>query len=177
MLGLAATTLWIAGIATAAGQGGPSMAFTISSSSFQNGGEIPKKFACDGADVSPELSWSEPPAGSKSFALIADDPDAPVGTWTHWVVFDLPASITSLPENVSKVDELPSGGRQGRNDFRKIGYGGPCPPPGKPHRYFFKLYALDSKLNLKPGSSKQEVEQAMQGHILGKAEWMGRYRR
>jgi Raf kinase inhibitor-like YbhB/YbcL family protein len=153
------------------------MAFTISSPSFQNGAEIPKKFTCDGADASPELHWTAPPSGTQGFALIADDPDAPVGTWTHWVLFDLPAQTASLPENVPKVDELPSGGRQGRNDFRKIGYGGPCPPPGKPHRYFFKLYALDKKLNLKPGASKKEVEQAMQGAILGTAEVMGKYGR
>jgi Raf kinase inhibitor-like YbhB/YbcL family protein len=103
-----------------------------------------------------------------------DDPDAPVGTWTHWVLFDLPAHTTALPENVTKADEVPSG-RQGRNDFRKIGYGGPCPPPGKAHRYFFKLYALDKMLNLKAGASKRDVEQAMQGHILAKAELMGTY--
>ena len=153
------------------------MAFSLSSPSFPNGGDIPKKSTCDGADVSPALTWANPPAGTQTFALIADDPDAPVGTWTHWVLFDLPPATASLAENVSKADELPGGGRQGRNDFRKIGYGGPCPPPGKPHRYFFKLYALDKMLNLKPGSSKQEVEQAMQGHVLGKTEWMGRYGR
>lgn len=153
------------------------MTFAISSSSFPNGGEIPKKFTCDGADVSPTLSWANPPRGTQSYALIADDPDAPVGTWTHWVVFDLPPQTASLSEGVAKVDEVPGGGRQGRNDFRKIGYGGPCPPPGKRHRYFFKLYALDKMLNLKPGSSKQEVEQAIQGHIVGKAELMGTYQR
>jgi len=153
------------------------MTFSISSSSFSQGGEIPRKFTCDGVDVSPELSWTGAPAGTQSFALIADDPDAPVGTWTHWVLYDLPSQTAALPEGVSKVDEVPSGGRQGRNDFRKIGYGGPCPPPGRPHRYFFKLYALDRMLNLKPGSSKQEVEQAMQNHILGKAELMGKYQR
>lgn len=153
------------------------MAFTISSLSFQNGAAIPKKFTCDGADVSPELHWSSPPAGTQSFALIADDPDAPVGTWTHWVLFDLPAQTSSLAEGVPKVDELPAGGRQGTNDFRKVGYGGPCPPPGKAHRYFFKLYALDQKLNLKAGASKQRVEQSMQGHILAQAEWMGKYQR
>ncbi len=153
------------------------MPLTISSADFQNGGSIAKKFTCDGADVSPELSWSNAPAGTKSFALIADDPDAPVGTWTHWVIFDLPPTAQSLPENVNKVDELPGGGRQGRNDFRKIGYGGPCPPPGKPHRYFFKLYAVDRVLDLKPGASKQEVEQALQGHILAQAELMGKYGR
>jgi Raf kinase inhibitor-like YbhB/YbcL family protein len=109
--------------------------------------------------------------------MIADDPDAPVGTWTHWLLFNLSAQTAALPEGVTKVDEVPSGGRQGRNDFRKIAYGGPCPPPGKPHRYFFKLYALDEMLNLQPGASKQDVEQAMQGHILGKAELMGSYQR
>ena len=153
------------------------MAFSISSSSFPNGGDIPKKFTCDGADVSPEISWTQPPAGTQSFALIAHDPDAPSGTWTHWVLFDLPATTSTLAEGVNKIDELPGGERQGRNDFRKIGYNGPCPPPGKPHRYFFKLYALSSKLNLKPGASKQEVEQAMQGLTLGMAEWTGKYRR
>jgi len=153
------------------------MAFSVSSPSFQNGKDIPKKFTCDGEDISPALSWTDPPQGSKSFALIADDPDAPRGTWTHWVLFDLPAATTTLPEGVPKVSELSGGARQGVNSFPKIGYGGPCPPPGKPHRYFFKLYALDTKLDLKAGASKQEVEQAMQNHILGKAELMGKYGR
>jgi Raf kinase inhibitor-like YbhB/YbcL family protein len=153
------------------------MSFSISSTSFPNGGDIPKKFTCDGADVSPELSWTGPPAGTQSFALIADDPDTPSGTWTHWVLFDLAPDANNLAESVSKIDELPGGERQGRNDFRKIGYNGPCPPPGKPHRYFYKLYALNAKLDLKPGSSKQEVEQAMEGRILGKAQWMGKYQR
>ena len=153
------------------------MAFSISSPSFQNGKDIPKKFTCDGDDVSPALSWMDPPQGVKSFALIADDPDAPRGTWTHWVLVDLPPSTSNLPEGVPKVGELLGGGCQGINDFPKIGYGGPCPPPGKPHRYFFKLYALDNKLNLKAGASKQEVEQAMQNHILGKTEVMGKYGR
>lgn len=160
-----------------AAQRGRTMALAISTTSFPNGGDIPKKFTCDGADVSPELSWGGAPSATQSFTLIADDPDAPVGTWTHWVLYDLPASASSLTEGVSKIDELGSGGRQGRNDFRKIGYGGPCPPPGKPHRYFFKLYALDAKLNLKPGATKQEVEHAMQGHVLAQAELIGRYKR
>lgn len=153
------------------------MSFTVSSASFQNGADIPKKFTCSDADVSPELHWTSPPAGTQSFALIADDPDAPAGTWTHWVLFDLPAQIAALPEGVPKTDELPSGAHQGRNDFRKIGYGGPCPPAGKPHHYLFKLYALDKKLDLKPGASKPELEQAMQGHILAQAELMGKYKR
>jgi Raf kinase inhibitor-like YbhB/YbcL family protein len=166
-----------ASVSLSPAQGARTMAFAMSSMSFQNGGDIPRKFTCDGADVSPELSWSEPPAGTQSFALIADDPDAPSGTWTHWVLFDVPPATSSLAEGVSKIDELPGGERQGRNDFHKIGYNGPCPPPGKPHRYFFKLYALDRKLVLKPATSKQEVEQAMQGHILGDAKWMGKYQR
>ena len=153
------------------------MTFSISSPSFQNGKDIPKKFTCDGDDVSPALSWTDPPSGSKSFALIADDPDAPRGTWTHWVLFDLPSATTSLPEGIPKIAELPNGARQGVNDFPKIGYGGPCPPPGQPNRYFFKLYALDNQLNLKPGASKQEVERSMQNHILGKAELVGKYGR
>ena len=157
--------------------GGHAMAFALSSKSFPNGGDIPKKFTCDGADVSPELSWQDPPPNTKTFALIADDPDAPAGTWTHWVLYDLPGDMKNLAEGTSKQEELPNGSRQGLNDFRKIGYNGPCPPPGKPHRYYFKLHALDSKLNVKGGASRQEVERAMQGHILAKAEWMGRYKR
>jgi Raf kinase inhibitor-like YbhB/YbcL family protein len=106
--------------------------------------------------------------------LIADDPDAPVGTWVHWVVFDLPANLRSLPQAVPKEDQLPDGSRQGRNDFGKVGYGGPCPPPGKAHRYFFKLYALDTKLNLSSSSTKKDVERAMQNHVLARGEYMGR---
>jgi Raf kinase inhibitor-like YbhB/YbcL family protein len=158
-------------------QGGHAMSFALSSKSFSSGSDIPKKFTCDGADVSPELSWKDAPAGTTSFVLVADDPDAPAGTWTHWVLYDLPSQTNGLPEGVPKQDELPDGGRQGRNDFGKIGYNGPCPPPGKPHRYYFKLYALDKKLNLNPGASKQQVERALEGHTLGKAEWVGRYQR
>jgi Raf kinase inhibitor-like YbhB/YbcL family protein len=149
----------------------------ISSAAFSANETIPKKFTCDGTDVSPKLDWNEPPAKTQSFALIMDDPDAPVGTWVHWVLFDLPADTKELSEGVPKQEQLPSGARQGRNDFGKIGYGGPCPPPGKPHRYFFKLYALDAKLNLKAGATKPEVERAMKGHILAQAELIGRYGR
>jgi len=156
--------------------GGSTMSFSLQSSSFTSGGTIPKKFACD-SDISPALQWSEPPANTQSFALIADDPDAPAGTWTHWVVYDLPATLRQLPEGVPKRASLPQGGAQGINDFGKTGYGGPCPPPGKPHRYFFKLYALDARLNLKPGASKEQVENAMRGHILANAELMGTYQR
>src|SRR5262245_5172768 len=156
---------------------GGAMALQLQSSAFKPGSEIPQKFTCQGNDVSPALSWSGAPAGAKSFALIADDPDAPVGTWVHWVLYDLPATAAQLPENVSKTEKLSSGGTQGITDFKKTGYGGPCPPPGKPHRYFFKLYALDAALNLKPGVTKAEVEKAMKGHILAQAELMGTYKR
>ncbi len=161
----------------AGAQGGRPMTLVISSPSFSAGADIPRKHTCDAVDVSPQLAWSGAPAGTRSFALIADDPDAPVGTWVHWVYYDLPANATGLPENVNKVEEPPSGGRQGRNDFRRTGYGGPCPPPGKPHRYFFKLYALDRALDLKAGASKKDVEQAMKGHILAQAELVGKYGR
>ncbi len=163
---------------SAALQGGSAMgSLKITSTAFEPGAAIPKKFTCEGPDVSPALSWSDPPAGAQSFALIADDPDAPVGTWVHWVLYDLPADARSLAENIPKEGQLPNGARQGRNDFRKIGYGGPCPPPGKPHRYFFKLYALDAKLNLKAGATKTEAERAMQGHILAQGELIGRFAR
>ncbi len=153
------------------------MALALTSSSFNSGADIPKKFTCEGQDVSPALNWDGAPQGTQSFALIADDPDAPAGTWVHWVVYDLPAATRQLAEGVAKTDEVPGGGRQGINDFRRVGYGGPCPPPGKPHRYFFKLYALDSMLSLKPRASKKDVEQAMKGHILAQAELMGKYKR
>ena len=152
------------------------MAFTLQSSAFQNGGSIPKKFTCEAPDVSPELTWSGAPEKTQSFALIADDPDAPMGTWVHWVIYDLPPNTAKLAEGVPKQEQA-ANGAQGKNSSGKIGYGGPCPPPGKPHRYFFKLYALDSKLGLKPGARKPEVEAAMKGHVLAQAELMGKYGR
>lgn len=163
--------------AQTADKGASSMGFTIQSSDFANGADIPRAYSCDGEDRSPALAWSGAPAGTKTFALIADDPDAPVGTWVHWVIFNIPAKTQSLSAGVEKKDQLADGAKQGKNDFRKIGYGGPCPPPGKPHRYFFKLYALGSELSLQAGATKSDLEQAMAGHILGKAELMGRYKR
>jgi Raf kinase inhibitor-like YbhB/YbcL family protein len=153
------------------------MSLQLSTTAFSNGSTIPKQYTCDGPDLSPPLAWSGTPAGTQSFALIADDPDAPVGTWVHWVLYNAPGAAHELAEGLKKQDQLPDGTLQGRNDFRKIGYGGPCPPPGKPHRYFFKLYALDTKLNLKPGATKTEVESAMKGHVLGQAEYVGRFGR
>ena len=154
------------------------MAFTLTSAAFRDGAGIPVKYTCDGVDVSPPLSWSGAPAGTGGFALIVDDPDAPAGTWVHWVLYNLPATVFELPENIAKVESLDlDGARQGRNDFRRPGYGGPCPPPGPAHRYFFKLYALAAPLTLKAGAQKRDVEAAMEGHVLATAQLMGTYGR
>jgi hypothetical protein len=158
--------------------GGTYMGFSLTSTAFKEGDTIPVKHTCDGADLSPPLEWSGVPQGTVAFALIADDPDAPAGTWVHWVLYDVPATV-GLPESVAKV-EAPKdlgGAVQGRNDFRRVGYGGPCPPPGPAHRYFFKLYALDTKLGLKAGASKVDVERAMGGHVLATAQLVGKYGR
>jgi Raf kinase inhibitor-like YbhB/YbcL family protein len=149
----------------------------LRTTAFQPGGSIPKVFTCDGADASPALSWSDPPPRTQSFVLIVDDPDAPVGTFVHWVVYNLPATTRQLPERLLRGDEIPSGGKQGVNDFARTGYGGPCPPPGRPHRYFFRLYALDGKLNLRSPARRKDVDQAMKGHALAHAELMGLYGR
>jgi Raf kinase inhibitor-like YbhB/YbcL family protein len=137
---------------------------------------IPKRFTCDGEDLSPPLSWSGLPAGTRSLALICDDPDAPVGTWDHWVLFNIPATVTGLPENVPAKASLDDGSVHGNNSWGRPGYGGPCPPGGT-HRYFFKLYALDTELNLKTGATKSQLVKAMEGHILDQAQLMGKYRR
>lgn len=148
----------------------------IKSQAFAQGSLIPAKHTCDGADVSPPLAWSGAPAGTKSFALISDDPDAPVGTWVHWVMWNIPAEARVLEENVPKKDTLPNGARQGTTDFKRIGYGGPCPPSGT-HRYYFKLYALDAALDLQASTTRKVLEKTMQGHILAQAELMGTYSR
>jgi Raf kinase inhibitor-like YbhB/YbcL family protein len=153
------------------------MTLALTSTAFQEGETIPKKFTADGANVSPPLQWGDPPAGTQAFALIADDPDAPRGTWVHWVLFDLPPGERGLAEGVSPAGSPPGGARQGKNDFGKPGYGGPSPPPGKPHRYFFKLYALDRSLSLAEGATKAQVEAAMKGHVLAEGRLMGKYGR
>lgn len=153
------------------------MNMQITSTAFAEGQPIPDKYTCAGEDVSPPLTWSGAPAGAKSFTLITDDPDAPMGTWVHWVIFNLPPTATSLVENTPPSGELPDGSKQGANDFGKIGYGGPCPPPGRPHRYFFKIYALDATLNLKSGATKKELLRAMEGHVLAQGQLMGTYQR
>ena len=152
------------------------MDIKLTSTAFQDGGIIPTKYTCDGTNVSPPLDWSGAPQTTKSLALICDDPDAPGKTWVHWVVFDLPAGRSSLPENVPPQGTIAGGGKQGMNDFKKIGYGGPCPPSGT-HRYFFKIYALTAELNLESRTTKDQLWQAMKDHILAQGELMGRYKR
>jgi Raf kinase inhibitor-like YbhB/YbcL family protein len=148
----------------------------ITSQAFTHGSLIPSKYTCDGANVSPPLSFSGAPPGTKSFALISDDPDAPSGTWVHWVAWNIPGGATALEEGVPAMERLPDGTRQGLTDFRRIGYGGPCPPSGT-HRYFFKLYALDTTLDLPASTVKPSLEMAMRGHVLAQAELMGKYAR
>jgi Raf kinase inhibitor-like YbhB/YbcL family protein len=152
------------------------MAIQLMSTAFSDGKMIPKQFTCDGEDVSPPLSWNGLPTGTGSLALICDDPDAPVGTWDHWVLFNIPAAATGLPEDVPAKASLEDGSVHGNNSWGRPGYGGPCPPGGT-HRYFFKLYALDIELNLKTGATKSQLVKAMEGHILAQGQLMGKYRR
>jgi len=151
----------------------------LSSTAFSEGSTIPKPHTADGKNISPDLHWSGAPTGTQSFALICDDPDAPHGTWVHWVIFNLPAGAPGLPEAVPTRPELDGGVRQGKNSFRdeNIGYGGPSPPKGKPHRYFFRVYALDTPLNLPGGATKAQVEAVMKGHVLAQGQLMGKYGR
>lgn len=149
----------------------------VESPLFSRGGMIPSKYTCDGQDISPPLSWKAVPEETKSIALIVDDPDAPFGTFVHWVLFNLPADANELSENVPKEKTLPDGALQGTNGFKRIGYGGPCPPSNGPHRYYFKLYALDKRLDLEPGAKKAQLIDAMEQHIVGQGELMGKYKR
>ncbi len=157
------------------------MAFSITSPAFDNGSTIPKNHTCDGTDPSPQLKWADRPAGTKSFAIIMDDPDAPPGTWVHWIIYDIPADTKGLVVGVPKKEKLDNGAKQGLvwgvNDFSRVGYYGPCPPPGTPHRYYFKLYALDTLLNLPPKATKPDLEKAMKEHVLAEAQLMGKYGR
>ncbi len=153
------------------------MRIRVTSPAFQDAANIPRRYTCDGEDLSPELHWDELPAETKSVALICDDPDAPGGDWVHWVLYDLPAQTTMLPAGVPNQANLTDGAHQGQNDFHRLGYGGPCPPPGKPHRYFFRLYALDAPLALSAGASRDELLRAIKGHVLAEGQLMGRYGR
>ena len=153
------------------------MALELTSTAFQEGATIPQPYTGDGRNISPPLKWGDPPAGTRSLALICEDPDAPRGTFTHWLVFNLPAESRELSEGVPATATLPNGTVQGTNDFGKVGYGGPKPPPGKPHRYIFTLYALDRSLDVSPGAAKAELLAAMKGHVLGEARLLGTYAR
>ena len=148
----------------------------ITSTAFSPGELIPSEFTCDGKDLSPPLAWTDVPPGTVSLALVSDDPDAPGGTWVHWVVWNLPGAARKLEAHLPGRGELPDGTRQGTNDFHRPGYGGPCPPSGT-HRYYFRLYALDARLDLEAGATRAALDRAMKGHVLAQAELMGKYRR
>jgi Raf kinase inhibitor-like YbhB/YbcL family protein len=152
-------------------ESGP-MDIQLISGAFEDGEPIPAQYTCQGKNISPPLAWSSPPVGAKSFALILDDPDAPRGTWVHWVVYNLPANTIGLPEGVKADSVLPGNALQGKNDYKRNDYGGPCPPSGT-HRYFFKIYALDTALDLKAGATKDDVLRAMEGHVLAHGQLMG----
>jgi Raf kinase inhibitor-like YbhB/YbcL family protein len=158
-------------------QGELDMKLQVSSAAFVEGGMIPERYTCAGEDLSPPLAWSGVPTGAESLVLIADDPDAPGGTWVHWVIYAMAPSLNNLPEGLPTTERVAGIGTQGKNGFRKLGYGGPCPPPGKPHRYYFKLYALENLLNAPPGAGKADVEKAMKGHILAEGQLMGQFGR
>nr|HID59301.1 YbhB/YbcL family Raf kinase inhibitor-like protein [Desulfobacterales bacterium] len=153
------------------------MAFELKSQAFRDGEYIPKKYTCDGQDISVPLKWSEPPAGTRNLALVCDDPDAPTGIWVHWVLYGLSPDIRELPEGIPKNERSFGGSKQGRNDFGRIGYGGPCPPWGSTHRYVFKLYALDEAPDLAPGATKKDLMRAIKDHIIQEARIMGLYKR
>jgi hypothetical protein len=177
-----ATALFCLAFAWTAANSGPAQTMgktkmQLTSTAFTEGQPIPADYTCEGKNVSPPLQWSGAPASTKSLALIVDDPDAPVGTWVHWVLYNLPAGANQLPENASRTPSATGSAAQGLNDFKRSGYSGPCPPPGKPHRYFFKLYALDIELQLKRDPTKKDVEKAMQGHILAEGRLVGTYQR
>ncbi len=173
MLGFVLPALFGIGIAFAGGK-----VMKVESKAFREGETIPVKYTCDGVDISPSVSWSGVPDGTRSFVLIMDDPDAPIGTFTHWVVYDIPGSVRELNEGFPKADQINTI-KQGVNDFGYVGYGGPCPPKGHGyHRYFFRVYALDiESLGLPAKATRRQVEERMKGHILGEGSLMGRYKR
>ena len=150
------------------------MTMQLQSEAFDQSEMIPDRYTCRGKDMSPPLEWVDAPEGTQEFALVCDDPDAPIGTWVHWVAYGIPSSVTGLPQDVPPESRMSSGGWQGTNSWGRIGYGGPCPPSGT-HRYFFRLYALDRRLELEPGISKAQLLKAIEGHILAQCELMGRY--
>jgi Raf kinase inhibitor-like YbhB/YbcL family protein len=177
---LVVLALWLLASDARSAEGESPVSLTLTSSAFEHQGEIPRRHTCEGADTSPPLAWSDPPAGTKSFALIVDDPDAPDPkapkmTWVHWVVYDLPASTRALPEGAG-AKGLPAGARTGSNDWKRQDYGGPCPPIGR-HRYFHKLYALDVALGDLGAPTRAQLEKAIEGHVLARAELVGTYQK
>jgi Raf kinase inhibitor-like YbhB/YbcL family protein len=181
--GVAAAVLAVSAFAGGPGKGKGviKMGLEVKSSAFKNAGEIPRKFTCDGQDVSPGLAWTGLPKATKSLAIIMDDPDAPPGTWVHWILYDIPGDSSGLEEGVPKKEALGNGAKHGLcwgvEDFDRVGYYGPCPPPGTPHRYYFKVYALDKALGIAPRATKNGLLKAMEGHILAQGELMGKYKR
>ncbi len=153
------------------------MVFRLESQGFKDGDVIPKRYTCDGEGLSPPLRWTDPPTGTKSYVLICDDPDAPMMTWIHWVVYSIPGTASELREGLPNKDVVDGGIAQGINSWRKMGYGGPCPPGKNKHRYFFRLYALDSEIKVKPAETRHDIEKAMRGHVIAKADLMGVYGR
>jgi hypothetical protein len=175
------TALLLVGLVTASCSQEPKSAtghvakIQLTSAAFADGQPVPVKYTADALDISPPLAWTNAPAGTKSFALIVVDPDAPSGDWTHWVIYDLPPTAAALAEDILKAPQLPNGAKQGLNDFKKTGYSGPAPPPGNAHRYIFKLYALDAMTGLAPGATRADLFKAMEGHVLGEGRLMGTY--
>jgi Raf kinase inhibitor-like YbhB/YbcL family protein len=182
-IALLLTILSVLSIALACGPKEPitvkegKMEISLSSTAFKDGERIPTKYTCEGQDISPPLEWGEPPPGTRAFALIMDDPDAPGGVFTHWVIFNIASDSRKLAEAISTQGQLLGDALQGKNDFGRTGYGGPCPPPGRPHRYQFTLYALNQPLDLKAGISKKQLLSAMQDHILAQGQLTGTYQR
>jgi len=152
------------------------MEIKVTSPVFDEGGMIPSKYTCDGEDISPPIEWDGIPDGTQSIALISDDPDAPMGTWVHWVLYNLPADARRLDEDIPASEVLANGAKQGTTDFGRVGYGGPCPPSGT-HRYFFKVYALNAQIELIKAATKEQLLNAMEGHILAEGQLMGKYKR
>jgi Raf kinase inhibitor-like YbhB/YbcL family protein len=166
--------LWQLPLVPAQGQARSSL--QVSSASFSDGGSIPQQFTCDGADGSPNLQWPAAPAGTKSFAIVMDDPDAPVD-FTHWLVYNIPPGVHELTQGASAQAAMPRGSAEGANDFRRLGYGGPCPPAGKPHHYGFRIYALDIRLDLPPGAARKQLDSAIKQHIVAEGQIIGIYQR
>ncbi|HJW08385.1 MAG TPA: YbhB/YbcL family Raf kinase inhibitor-like protein [Holophagaceae bacterium] len=163
--------------ATACGSRVPKSELKLHIAAFAEGARIPAALTGDGEDRSPALAWSGAPTGTQAFAVVMDDPDAPGGTWVHWVLYDLPADAAKLDERLPSAPLVPGGGKQGRNSWGRVGWNGPSPPPGRAHRYIFHLYALGQPTGLPPGEDRTALDRAIKGHVLGEARWMGTYGR